>query len=84
MVRKSHTAKITSKGQVTIPQDLRRDLGLRTGDRIEFVKRKHEMVVRRVKSRENSFKKYEGILKGTFPGGLKEINAWIRDLRGPL
>lgn len=30
-------AKITSKGQVTIPQDVRRALGVGEGDRIEFV-----------------------------------------------
>jgi antitoxin PrlF len=31
------SATITSKGQVTIPLDVRNDLGLSTGDRIEFV-----------------------------------------------
>ena len=29
--------KITSKGQVTIPKDVRERLGLRSGDEIEFV-----------------------------------------------
>jgi len=31
------TATITSKGQVTIPKDVRTRLGIGTGDRIEFV-----------------------------------------------
>ena len=31
------TATITSKGQVTIPKDVRRRLGIGTGDRVEFV-----------------------------------------------
>jgi len=31
------TAVITSKGQVTIPADVRRRLGIDSGDRIEFV-----------------------------------------------
>ena len=31
------TATITSKGQVTIPKDVRSRLGVGTGDRVEFV-----------------------------------------------
>jgi AbrB family looped-hinge helix DNA binding protein len=31
------TAVLTSKGQVTIPAEVRRRMGLGTGDRIEFV-----------------------------------------------
>ncbi len=31
------TATLTSKGQVTIPADVRQRLGLESGDRIEFV-----------------------------------------------
>ncbi|KWF18987.1 AbrB/MazE/SpoVT family DNA-binding domain-containing protein [Burkholderia pseudomultivorans] len=30
------TATITSKGQITIPMDVRNQLGLQAGDRIEF------------------------------------------------
>jgi AbrB family looped-hinge helix DNA binding protein len=31
------TATITSKGQVTIPKDVRARLGIGTGDRVEFI-----------------------------------------------
>jgi antitoxin PrlF len=31
------TATLTSKGQVTIPADVRRDLNVDAGDRIEFI-----------------------------------------------
>ena len=31
------TATLTVKGQVTIPSDVRRRMGLEAGDRIEFV-----------------------------------------------
>ena len=31
------TATITSKGQVTIPKDVRTRLGIDTGDRVKFV-----------------------------------------------
>jgi hypothetical protein len=30
---------------------------------------------------DNPFAKYAGALPA-FPGGIEEINAWIRDLRG--
>ena len=32
------TAAVTSKGQITIPIEVREELGLKTGDRIEFVR----------------------------------------------
>lgn len=32
------TAKVTSKGQITIPAEVRRALGLRAGSRVDFVR----------------------------------------------
>jgi hypothetical protein len=37
-------------------------------------------VIRPSRSTSNPFDKYRGVL-GTFPGGKKEINAWLDDLR---
>jgi antitoxin PrlF len=37
------TSVITRKGQVTIPAEIRRDLGLKEGDRVEFV-RDHDQI----------------------------------------
>ena len=31
------TATLTSKGQITAPQGVRRELGLQTGDKVDFV-----------------------------------------------
>ena len=54
--------KITSKGQVTIPKDVRERLGLRPGDEIEFVDdRKGFRVQKRVVA--SPFRKYRGHLK---------------------
>jgi AbrB family looped-hinge helix DNA binding protein len=40
MVRKTMpTATVTTKGQITIPKDVREHLGVETGDRISFVVR---------------------------------------------
>jgi AbrB family looped-hinge helix DNA binding protein len=32
------TAAVTSKGQITIPAEVREDLGLKAGDRVSFIK----------------------------------------------
>jgi AbrB family looped-hinge helix DNA binding protein len=74
------SSTISSKGQITVPQEIRNRLGLSPGDRVEFVVENDRTVIRPVRSTSNPFDKYTGIL-GTFPGGEKEINAWLRDLR---
>jgi AbrB family looped-hinge helix DNA binding protein len=35
--RHFHTSQLTRKGQVTIPAEIRRQLGLRQGDKVAFV-----------------------------------------------
>lgn len=71
---------ISTKGQVTVPKKIRTRLGLRVGDRIEFVVQGNDTVIRPARSPGNPFEKYIGVL-GPFPGGMKGINAWIRSLR---
>ncbi len=71
-------AKVTSKGQVTIPQDVRRRLGLQVGDEIEFVEDRDGV---RLKKRltKSPFKKYRGYLK-TLAGS--DPNALVEEMRG--
>jgi AbrB family looped-hinge helix DNA binding protein len=78
--RMKYSSTISSKGQVTVPQEIRHRLGLATGDRVDFVIEGDRTVIRPARSGPNPFEKYRGILS-TFPGGKKEINAWIADLR---
>lgn len=74
---------VTSKGQITIPIEVRRNLGLRQGDQVEFETGKPDTIIRTVRENDaNPFDAFVGIAKGAFPGGMKEINAWIRDMRG--
>ena len=80
MERNIYAGVVTSKGQVTVPKPIRERLGLKQGDRIEFVSESGRTVVRRARRGPNPFTKYTGVL-GTFKGGRKEINAWLRDLR---
>lgn len=75
-------ATITSKGQVTIPLEVRKRLGLHQGDQIEFDLTNLDTVIRPVRSRENPLDQWVGVAKGAFPGGMDDINAWIREMRG--
>ena len=54
--------KITSKGQVTIPKDVRERLGLRPGDEIEFVDDRQGFRVQKHVA-ASPFRKYRGHLK---------------------
>jgi len=74
------TSTISSKGQVTVPIEVRNRLGLKQGDRVEFVFEDGRTVLRPVRNEENPFTAYIG----AFPAfsSLEEINAWVRDMRG--
>jgi AbrB family looped-hinge helix DNA binding protein len=54
--------KITTKGQITVPKQVRERMGLRTGDELEFIE---ERGVYRIKKclPAAPFKKYRGYLK---------------------
>lgn len=75
-----NSSTISSKGQVTVPQEIRSRLGLAPGDRVEFVVEGDRTVIRPARSEVNPFEKYIGIL-GRFPGGEEGIKAWIDDMR---
>lgn len=45
-----YQSRMTSKGQVTIPAELRKALGLKSGDRVEFVQENGSVRVRRAES----------------------------------
>jgi antitoxin PrlF len=74
------SSSISSKGQVTIPQEIRKRLGVGAGDRIDFVVEEGKTVIRPSRSDENPFDKYRGAL-GPFPGGHKGIKTWIDEMR---
>ena len=76
----SYFSTLSSKGQLTVPQEIRKRLGLRTGDRVEFVVEKDCTVIKPAREEANPFEKYIGIL-GPFPGGDEGIKAWIDDMR---
>jgi antitoxin PrlF len=73
------TATVTSKGQVTIPQEVRQQLGLHQGDQVEFVTEGGRTFIRPLRSGDNPFEKYVGALGGFET--VAEINRWVEDLR---
>jgi antitoxin PrlF len=74
-------AKITSKGQITIPREVRRKLGVRAGDRLSFEEDAGGMRIRAEKT-ESVFEKYRGIGTPGIGSGRKAINKWLREMRG--
>lgn len=43
------TSRVTSKGQTTIPKEIRKELGIEAGDRVVFILRDGEVVLYPVK-----------------------------------
>jgi AbrB family looped-hinge helix DNA binding protein len=77
----ARSSVMSSKGQVTVPQEIRVRLGLKEGDRVEFVVEGGDTVVRRARTEKNPFEAYDGVLEGAFRGGIPEINAWVDEMR---
>jgi AbrB family looped-hinge helix DNA binding protein len=74
-------SKITSKGQITVPIEVRRLLGVRAGDRLLFESDGEDVRIKPVRSK-NVFAKYSGIGNPGIPSGKKGINRWLREMRG--
>ncbi len=74
-------AKITSKGQITIPREIRRAMGVQPGDRVLFEDEKEGIRVRPIR-RASPFAKFRGIGNPGIGSGKKAINGWMRRLRG--
>jgi antitoxin PrlF len=72
------TAKVTSKGQVTIPKKIRERLGVQAGEAIGFEERGGMLVVRKV-VRKSPFDKWMGWL-GRLKG--KRSDEIVREARG--
>jgi antitoxin PrlF len=74
-------ARITSKGQVTVPREIRRALGVGPGDRLLFENGNGVVSVRPVRTK-SPFAKYRGAGHGSKSTGKKAIVRRIRELRG--
>ena len=54
-------------------------MGLKEGDRVEFVIENGQTILRTARGRKNRFDKYIGVLPHF--GGVEDINAWVREMR---
>jgi len=74
-----HIATVTSKGQITIPREVRRRLGLKPGDRVDFVTEEGRTIMGRAQGARNPFESYVGALPAFRT--KREVNSWIANLR---
>ncbi len=70
------SAKVTSKGQVTIPKGLRKKIGIDAGSKIEIEETENGYIIRK-KVNADSLKKYVGYLNNN-----KSSEGVIKELRG--
>lgn len=71
-----NTAKLTSKGQITIPATIRKKLGLKQGDFVEFLPKGERVFINR---RENRVEAAFGLCKARKSAGLPEIERAIQE-----
>jgi len=69
------TARVTSKGQVTIPKAVRERLGLRPGEEIAFDERDGAVLISKVVTR-SPFDAWLGYLRE------KDVDEAVEELRG--
>jgi antitoxin PrlF len=71
-------ATVTSKGQITIPVQVRIALGLEPGDRVEFVELERGQFA--IVPATHSVRELEGLFRGkrSKPVSLEEMDAAIR------
>ena len=69
-------SSIPATGEITLPPEVRERLGVKEGDRVEFVERDGQIVVRAV---DGPFKRFMGCVP-TFKT-TDESTAWIRRMR---
>ena len=70
------TARLTSKGQITLPKAIRDHLGLKSGDRVEFLIGLDESVT--VLPATHDIRELKGIIpKPTQPVSIEDMDALI-------
>lgn len=73
--------RVTKKGQITIPRQIRAILNIQTGDEISFILETDKVVLKKKGSRIENLNKYVGFLKHL---DGKESDTILDELRGSI
>ena len=73
-------AKITAKGQTTLPAAVRADLGVGPGDRVEYIRQPDGQYL--LRKARHGLEALRGIIKVDRPYSTEEIVAMVREIRG--
>ena len=73
-------AKITAKGQTTLPAAVRADLGVGPGDRVEYIRQPDGQYM--LRKARHGLEALRGIIKVDRPYSTEEIVAMVREIRG--
>lgn len=74
-------AKVTSKGQITLPKRVREELGVVEGDKVRFIVERKGVRVLPVRS-GSRFEEFRGIGTPGLPKGKDAILRYFREMRG--
>lgn len=75
----ARSSRLSSKGQITVPLEIRKRLGVKAGDRLEFFVKDAQTILRPARNPDNPFLKYVGVLPAF--SSIEQINAWVADMR---
>jgi AbrB family looped-hinge helix DNA binding protein len=68
------SSSVTTKGQVTIPAELREKLGIKPGDRVGFVAEGDRVVIQRL---DTAVESLFGIVKAKTGASLEQMDAAV-------
>ena len=73
-------AKLSSKGQITLPKEIREKLCLKEGDKVMFIEKEGEIIM--LKSAENVINEMREAMKGEAERlGLKNIDDVVKMIK---
>ena len=78
MMRPSRSIRVSTKGQVVIPLEIRRSMGIKPGDRLIIIGGNEAAVLMKARRYAESLR---GIAGGIFGGTREEIDAYVKGER---